>query len=1536
MVVALCNGAHVLAQRGPGGVSTETPAFPLAPTQSTCRLWLDASSLTSLADGDDLTSWTDMSASALTENAFPGALAPFFRDDPAFSINGYPVVTFEDGRFLQLATSTDLNIGGIASTKTVIFAFRTSDDVTTKQIIYEEGGTVRGYNISIHNGNIYLGAYDFDHNDNDGSPPSTNDTPAWGYSYVFEPIAANTTYILSTQFFAQSWGPPQNNSNYFLRGTLNGSIFDILTLGSTFNAYTSTTPDVNLGIGTLAPHPDPIGIGAINNGIVDKDAISTGSGNFPFKGRLAEICYWNDFLTETERIIVENYLGAKYFANFTVNDKYQHEVNYGSDVIGIGQETNDPLNRHNLSKGRNPFAIELANVNLFTANDQYFLTGHNGGNLTYSDASVPFGSPNIQRLERIWRVDRRNLNTPAANIPIVKFRVNTADLPPAPAGFSKLVLLVDITNPNFPNFSLANTEVRELQNIGGGFYEISNYGIADNRFYTFGWARPEVNFVRFNSTTIENNSAIPTNLSGPNTAVRLNYRPHPTSPITKVDYSFQPATALRYDDFNYTDATQASGLTFPAASQFANIPCTRINDTLEEIPAVEFFQIVLLSGLNTTTNLIIGERDTLNFFIFDNDASPQVSFDQFESVVNEPAVGFVNFPVAVRKFGPDSVVSMQISLELVGTTAVDIAVLPNEVDYSFIGPITINFGATESFKTFPIQIRSDLIDEDDEFIVLKITNAVGASFDNSILEHKITITDEDPEPVASFFLANQDGLETQGSPLVVLTLDRYSSKDVEVTFDINVGNGTPPATLGADYDGATSGVVQFQPFDVEGFLGPFTVYSDGNAEANEQIEFQLTGATNATIGSAPIPITTYTIVDYSPFENRGAAGVGKNVDNIVWIDPNRMTGLGVKTSLTNFSPQPISINRYTADANRASLVSSTQLNSKQSIDFNGSSTVGSAHCYQIANSSRINAAGFTDTLAYFFVFRPDVVPTALATNTQSPTTAFTRLIYEQGGTTRGTSVYLYNGFLYFHAWNDNADGAESPWGYDQGLANNADRVASSTWARSAQAIVANGEYVVSCHYANGSNEPLMVYVNGRKGIMSSNITGPNSVGRLYGHTGNIGLGAVADNTRFHFTTNGGSTRIAAFDGKLGDFIIFHEHELNESRRVIVENYLSAKYNIPLDNADTPQVFDLAFADNNTTLNPDFNIEVAGLGRLSPADAHGDAQGPTSILRVKNLIATAPEAYMVWGTDGRALTNTYPWSYHNGQLPPGIEERSGQLWKVFESPINGVTSADFYIRFNTSANASNIDNNTNLLKLLTHTNTDPDNFSNATVYNLSAYGSGAVAQFNNIPVTNGMYVALGNTNPITNQNTVLPIELLFFRAQLADASVQLNWATSTEINNERFIVERAGGDLLWKPILEQAGAGHSTTRLDYNDADRQPLTGISYYRLKQIDYDGAFAYSDVVSIINQNGNKDESFLYPNPTNIGKVFVHVSKALAETDVILEVYDLAGKLLNQEYFAECPSVIEASLEGLGLGVYIIRLRSVKGTESLKIVVQ
>jgi len=184
------------------------------------------------------------------------------------------------------------------------------------------------------------------------------------------------------------------------------------------------------------------------------------------------------------------------------------------------------------------------------------------------------------------------------------------------------------------------------------------------------------------------------------------------------------------------------------------------------------------------------------------------------------------------------------------------------------------------------------------------------------------------------------------------------------------------------------------------------------------------------------------------------------------------------------------------------------------------------------------------------------------------------------------------------------------------------------------------------------------------------------------------------------------------------------------------------------------------------------------------------------------------------------------------------------------------------------------------------------------------------------------------NVILYEAGTIPVELISFTGTLVDNSVKLEWSTASETNNQGFEIQRSIGDESYQTIAFIEGIGTSTETTLYSYLDNPTLTnniGLRY-RLKQMDYDGTFSYSNAINI--EISTPLEFALmqnYPNPFNPS---TKITFQIPESGLVsLKIYDVLGieiaTLLNEE---KIPGKYEIDFDAsyLSSGIYFYTLRA------------
>ncbi len=197
--------------------------------------------------------------------------------------------------------------------------------------------------------------------------------------------------------------------------------------------------------------------------------------------------------------------------------------------------------------------------------------------------------------------------------------------------------------------------------------------------------------------------------------------------------------------------------------------------------------------------------------------------------------------------------------------------------------------------------------------------------------------------------------------------------------------------------------------------------------------------------------------------------------------------------------------------------------------------------------------------------------------------------------------------------------------------------------------------------------------------------------------------------------------------------------------------------------------------------------------------------------------------------------------------------SALQWNI-TNPGGGITSYDLTVNANGSNDITPVVAATGVPIRFLMKNGEPGNPGVAIGNTLEFPPMGFLTCPNGYILTGLTSFSTFTINGSSPPNTALPVELLFFNAQSnPEKHVVLQWSTASELNNDFFTIERTIDGHSWEIVGFENGQGTTALRTDYLAHDRQPYTGISYYRLKQTDFDGTYEYSNIVSVFIETEN-----------------------------------------------------------------------------------
>jgi hypothetical protein len=181
----------------------------------------------------------------------------------------------------------------------------------------------------------------------------------------------------------------------------------------------------------------------------------------------------------------------------------------------------------------------------------------------------------------------------------------------------------------------------------------------------------------------------------------------------------------------------------------------------------------------------------------------------------------------------------------------------------------------------------------------------------------------------------------------------------------------------------------------------------------------------------------------------------------------------------------------------------------------------------------------------------------------------------------------------------------------------------------------------------------------------------------------------------------------------------------------------------------------------------------------------------------------------------------------------------------------------------------------------------------------------------------------NWSELNTATIALPVTWLYLpTATIKNNQTHISWSIAAQLNNVKYIIEHSKDGRSFSPIGEIEGHVTSNKTKHYDYIQTSPSIGINYYRIKQVDYDGKYSYSDIASV--RYDGSGETSIYPNPAT-SEVTVEVSEHL---EVL--VTDIMGRVLHKQTVNKENNVVD--LSGMPSGLLIFSLQNGQKVKVLK----
>jgi gliding motility-associated-like protein len=749
-----------IAQYGPGGVGDMTNT----------QLWLKSDSLIAILPTYYVTGWFDQSGQGHDFQALTmGQAVPSLTMN---SINGFPAVTFDESAKQYLGYNGTLNITG--------------SDATTVAIVARNNSTV-----DEANGGLYIGRK------NVGGANAVRD---YGLEYNDAVRFNGENQIFNDGHGQGEWNlivysNPAGSTVANYKAWLNGTALT----GSSGSATVPALPAANLFALLGATQM---------NGVYNPTGY--------FNGDMTEVAVFSSALTDAERIVLENNLGARYHLNIS-DDYYAYQDTYYWDVSGIAE--------NNGTTFTNAWSSDILSINSPTdlSNNEYLFFGNDHKQITtWTNTEVPANG--TYRLSREWAVDE------TGDVGTVTLSIPSAMLPAFPSGYFRVGILTDATS----DFTTGATLHEAFLNGGTGNYEVS-LNLTAGTHLAIVCFRPEIEFAATTASGLESVSPVTMTFV-------LNY---PFTVTQSADYSVTGGTATNGTDYNLAAGTVA----FAPGEVSKTVNFTVVDDQI-----LEPNETVIVSLSNPSSEVTLGANNPYTYTIIDND----VLYASFSSATASENEGNAAHSVGVPTITlSGAILQSPASVTLTVTNGTAQSGDWSQTD----GVITIPPGnyvaATQlSIPAAALSILGDNTVEPDETINLNLNTFVTATA-GATTNCTYTIVNDDNATVsvvATTASVTEGGPGPVGTGTFTFSLTNPCSTARTVTYSVS---GT--ATSGTDFV-ALPGTITI-PANTTSVTATLTTIADLIAEGDETVSLKITAISGAPAVTIDPTSAVMTIID---------------------------------------------------------------------------------------------------------------------------------------------------------------------------------------------------------------------------------------------------------------------------------------------------------------------------------------------------------------------------------------------------------------------------------------------------------------------------------------------------------------------------------------------------------------------------------------------------------------------------------------------------------------------------------------------------